>query len=124
IKLRTKPEELPGLEAMMPESPLVHFLNQQRSRSEANLGVISGDLEGSGFWDSLKVLATDAFYLQDHDLVVNTGSMYGGMGREKGAYYFFDKGAGVNHFSYLKNERTRKRLNGWLTSNDPDPAFR
>jgi hypothetical protein len=31
--------------------------------------------------------------------MVNTEAMYGGMGRERGAYYFFDQGADVNHFS-------------------------
>jgi pimeloyl-ACP methyl ester carboxylesterase len=112
IKLRTKPEELPGLEAMMPGSPLVRFLRTHSSA--ADLAVISGDLEGSGFWKTLAVLATDAFYLQDHDLVVNTRAMYGGMRRERGSYYFFDKGAEVNHFSYFVNESTRKRLAAWM----------
>jgi hypothetical protein len=113
IKLRTDPSELPGLEAQMPKSPLVKFLRMNREIT-TDLAVISGDIEGSGFWGRLKVLATDAFYLTDHDLVVDTKAMYGGIQRKQ-PYYFFDKGADVNHFSYFKNKRTRARLSQWLT---------
>ena len=114
VKLRTDPSELPGLEAQMPTSPLVRFL-RANPRTAADLAVISGDVEGSGFWGRLKVLATDAFYLTDHDLVVDTKSMYGGVERDKKAHYFFDKGADVNHFSYFRNKRTRAKLASWLT---------
>ncbi len=114
IKLRTDPAELPGLEAQMPTSPLVNFLRRQRE-SNRDLAVISGDVQGSGFFGHLKTLATDAFYRTDHDLVVDTQAMYGGIPRKQ-PYYFFDKGADVNHFSYFKNKKTRSLLGQWLTS--------
>jgi tetratricopeptide (TPR) repeat protein/alpha-beta hydrolase superfamily lysophospholipase len=114
-KQRADPREIPGLEAQMPDSPLVHFLNAKSLASAADLAVIAGDLEaGGGFLQRLKVMATDAFYWQDHDLVVNTSAMYGGMRREKGSYYFFDQGKDVDHFSYFKNPRTSTELAGWL----------
>jgi hypothetical protein len=125
IKRRTMADQLPGLEAQMPESPYVHFLNKGLA-TQADLGVIAGDLEGDSFFSRLKVFATDIFYLQEHDLVVNTSSMFGGMGRPAGARGFYDQGATVNHFSYFGNQKTRARLYGWLTApkGTPDPAFR
>lgn len=125
IKRRTKPDELPGLEAMMPESPLVHFLNKGLS-SAADLGVIAGDMKGGTFAKRLKAFATDIYYLQEHDLVVNTSAMFGGMGRPNGAYGFYDQSGTVDHFSYFENEKTRKRLHGWLTARPgtPDPEFK
>jgi hypothetical protein len=113
-KERTDPNELPGLEAMMPESPLIHLLNQTTATAADELGVIAGDIQGQGLWGGLKVLATDLFYREDHDLVVNTRSMYGGAARERVAA-FFDKGPDVNHFSYFGNESSRRQLHAWLT---------
>jgi pimeloyl-ACP methyl ester carboxylesterase/tetratricopeptide (TPR) repeat protein len=113
-KLRTDPEQLPGLEAMMPESPLIRLLNTKGLVSDADLGVIAGDVEGEGILGTLKVLATDLFYLEDHDLVVNTRAMYGGLRRAKGSSFYFERGADVNHFNYFGNASTRRRLLEWL----------
>lgn len=125
IKRRTMADQLPGLEAQMPESPFVHFLNKGLA-TKADLGVIAGDLEGDSFFSRLKAFATDIFYLQEHDLVVNTSAMFGGMGRSAGAFGFYDQGATVNHFSYFGNPKTRARVYGWLTApkGTPDSAFK
>jgi pimeloyl-ACP methyl ester carboxylesterase len=126
VKRRTNPEEVPGLEAQMPESPLIHLLNRPGILSRADLAVIAGDIQGSGVWGRLKVMATDLFYREDHDLVVNTAAMYGGMEREQGGFYYFDKGVEVNHFSYFHNVGTRSRMAGWLSrlpGAEPDPMF-
>ncbi|MEA3213732.1 MAG: hypothetical protein QOE70_6789 [Chthoniobacter sp.] len=124
IKQRADPRRIPGLEAQMPESPLIHLLNRPGLKTKSDLGVIAGDIEGSGFFGHLKVFATDLFYLEDHDLVVNTESMYGGMGRDQ-ARFFFDQGPGVNHFGYFRNPLTRSKLVSWLSQpagkiTDPD----
>lgn len=112
---RTRPEGLPGFEAQMPESPLIHLLNNTGLESQADLAVIAGDVEmGGGFWKSLGVLATNLFYLQRHDLVVNTEAMYAGMARTGGTWFFFDQDSGVSHFNYFKNPKTRDRLVSWL----------
>jgi tetratricopeptide (TPR) repeat protein len=111
---RTDPRELPGLEAMMPESPLIALLNQESFRSTADLAVIAGDLEPEGIWSKLSNLAIDLFYREDNDLVVNTRAMYGGMQRVRNASYFFNKGPHVNHFHYFRNPGTRSRLRDWL----------
>ncbi len=122
VRMRTDVTKLPGLEAQMPESAFIHFLNQGL-QSKSRLAVIAGDAEGDTFWQRLKLLGTDLFYREEHDLVVNTAAMFGGMGRTEPAYGFYHRGAVVNHFNYFRNERTRARLYAWLTSKEPDPEF-
>jgi CHAT domain-containing protein len=116
IKQRADPKDLPGLEAMMPDSPLIRFLNDPKFKVNTDLAIVAGDVEGKGLLGHLGVLASDLFYRQDHDLVVNTESMFKGLEREKGAYYAFEKGAGVNHFNYFANESSRRRVQNWLTA--------
>ena len=122
VKERTDPRTLPGLEAMMPGSPLVRMLNLPQLQVAADLSVIAGDLEGRSWWAKLKWLAADWFYSGDHDLVVNTGSMYGGLRRSGGARFFFDQGSDVNHFRYFTNERTVQKLVAGLIRSDQDAA--
>ena len=49
VKQRADPRHIPGLEAQMPESPLIHLLNRPSLKTSSDLGVIAGDIEGSGF---------------------------------------------------------------------------
>jgi hypothetical protein len=87
VKERTDPRTLPGVEAMMPGSALTRLLNATPELvTSADLSVIAGDIEaGDGLWNTLKVLATDWFYKNEHDLVVDTASMLGGLPRLGGA---------------------------------------
>lgn len=115
---RTDPSELPGLEAQMPESALIALLNRSEREVEGRLHVVGGDIEGEGFWSTLKVLATDFFYREDHDLVVHTRAMLGGSRRAEGVRYFIDTGSGVDHFSYFRNGDTARRVVGALTAKE------
>jgi hypothetical protein len=121
-KKRTDPETLPGIEAMMPSSPLVAMLNRQGVTTESDLSVIAGDLDGSGFLGRLQTIASDLYYREDHDLVVNTGGMYGGTPRARGARFYFDEGPEVNHFHYFRNHPTASQVVLGLTRDDGDPA--
>ena len=121
IKQHTRPEQLPGLEAMMPESPFIRLLNLQGVASATDLAVIAGDVEGSGLFGRLGVLAADLFFWQDHDLVVNTDSMFKGMDREPGIYYSYEKGPEITHFNYFKNDISRQRIKAWLVRKPADP---
>jgi hypothetical protein len=127
LRERTDPRVLPGLEAMMPGSAVVRLLNHPETQTTADLTVIAGDIEGGhSFLSSLKVFVTDWFYKGEHDLVVNTGSMFGGIKRpERGARQQMDKGDAVNHFSYFHNPRTVDWLLQGLTRADgSDAGFR
>jgi hypothetical protein len=113
VKERTDPRTLPGLEAMMPGSALTRLLQHPALVTSADLSVIAGDLEGQGLWAQLKLLAVDWFYGSDHDLVVNTGSMFGGLRRPAGAARFLrDQGERVTHFNYFATPKSV----GWLVN--------
>ncbi|MGD8438899.1 MAG: CHAT domain-containing protein [Holophagae bacterium] len=121
-KQRTEPDTLPGIEAMMPTSPLVAVLNRPGVATAADLSVIAGDLDGRGFFGRLKTIATDLYYREDHDLVVNTGGMYGGARRQPAARSFFDEGPDVNHFNYFANSSTANQVVRGLLRDDGQHA--
>ena len=91
-KTRTDPQAVPGLEAMMPGSLLTAVLNRPGVEVTSDLSVISGDIEGHSWLGRLALKVSDWFYGGDHDLVVDTVAMYGGLARKDGARFFFDKG--------------------------------
>ncbi len=125
VKERTDPRTLPGVEAMMPGSALTRLLNATPALvTSADLSVIAGDIEaGDGLWNSLKVLASDWFYKNDHDLVVDTASMSGGLPRLGAAARIRqDQGARVNHFRYFTNEPSVRWLGAGLTRDNGDSA--
>jgi hypothetical protein len=81
VKQRTDPATLPGLEAQMPDSALIRLVNWPGVRVHGHLAVIAGDIDPSAIWSRLLVWLSDRFYEGDHDLVVNTPSMWGGARR-------------------------------------------
>ncbi|HSF47291.1 MAG TPA: hypothetical protein VLA73_02895, partial [Burkholderiales bacterium] len=127
-KNRCQPEMIPGIEAMIPSSPLVALLNTVVRPVASNLGIVAGDIEGGGLFKRLGVFLTDnlLYERRDNDLVVNTDSMFGGLRRLKSGHYVFDQGADVSHFNYFRNERTRVALVRWLTAplNETPAEFR
>ena len=120
VKNRTSPELIPGIEAMIPTSPLVALLNDAQRKAGGILGVVAGDIQGSGWLQRLGIFLTDhAIYeARDNDLVVNTDSMFSGPART-GSYYVFDQGSDVSHFNYFRNSRTRAALLDFLAG-DPN----
>lgn len=125
VKERTDPRTLPGLEAMMPGSALTRLLQHPDLEVRADLSVIAGDVEGDSLWSQIKLLATDWFFSADHDLVVNTGSMLGGLRRPVGGARFLrDEGAQVTHFRYFANEKSVRWLGaGLLRADDADGGY-
>ena len=120
-KKRMDPNVLPGIEAMMPSSPVVRLLNVATVKSTADLSVIAGDTQGKGILGKLKLFLPDRFYGGRHDLVVNTASMDGGLARTR-ARLFLDSGSDVNHFHYFLNKNTKKLILAGLTRADNDNA--
>lgn len=109
-KERSDPAVLPGIEAMIPSSPLVALLNRPDVTLNGELRVISGDIEGESVVSALGTLLTDPLYQDDHDLVVNSDSMFGGAERQGGAGFIFRRGGDVNHFSYFGNADSAEGL--------------
>ncbi|WP_218511131.1 CHAT domain-containing protein [Variovorax sp. dw_308] len=111
LKERTDARVMPGIEAMMPGSALTRLLNRGGITTGADLSVIAGDTQGNGAFSRLKMFLIDWFYGDQNDLVVNTGSMSGGLARPPGfARVLEDRGPEVTHTHYFRNPTTI----GWL----------
>ena len=116
---RADPSQLPGVAAMIPDSPLVRWLHAADAPVPGELRVLAGDLEGDSVGSWLKTLMADAYYWTDNDLVVQTRSMYGGVPRANGASFLLDQGGKVSHFNYFANERTAEAVVSGLTQDQP-----
>ncbi len=116
-KNRTRPGLVPGIEAMLPESPMARLLARATPTARTQLAIIAGDIQGGGLLKRLGVLFTDHIFFNggDNDLVVDTDSMYAGIARPGQARAIFDQGADVSHFRYFANLDTRRALARWLT---------
>ncbi|MGE4560270.1 MAG: CHAT domain-containing protein, partial [Desulfobulbus sp.] len=116
---RTDGRVLPGLEAMMPDAPLVVMLNSGDVRIEAPLHVLAGDFQGDGLLPWLGDCLSEIFYGGLTDLVVNTPSMSGGAARSQGIWQKSLSGPEVHHLSYFRrDESVQALLDGLQGKND------
>lgn len=118
IKKRLEPAHFAGIEAMCPTSPLMVLLNDIPAPVDQRLTVIAGDCVGSGLLNRLKVLITDGFHGERHDLVVPTSSMFGGAQRTKGTRYFFHQTPRVDHFHYFSQSESLQRIKTGLIGDE------
>ena len=116
---RADPALIPGLEAMMPGSALVQWLNRPDGRIPGDLRVVAGDLQGDTLGSWVKTLLADAFYWTDNDIVVHTRSMYGGSPRVGGASFVLDQSGKASHFAYFRNALTVDAVVEGLTQSSP-----
>lgn len=127
-KNRTNPHLVPGIEAMLPDSPLAQLLRDAPVRAGNHMAVIAGDIEGGNLLKRLGVLLTDFLFFDntDNDLVVDTVAMLAGVAPKADAKVLFDRGADVSHFRYFTNFDTRTALRDWLVTEQPEriDAFR
>ena len=120
---RTNAHLVPGIEAMLPDSPMARFLRNAPVRAGIEMAVIAGDSQGGNLLQQLGVMLTD-FLLFDsvaNDRIVNTASMFAGIAPQAGARALFDRGADVSHFRYFRNLDTRAALRDWLVVRDVLP---
>lgn len=119
VNQKNKPNILPGLEAMKPDSPFITMLNNQaniqNTESEpVNIGepvvAISGNCKMKVNFKALFIIASKLFFSEQNDLVVNTKSMYAGSERKDKLRYFFDEGTDVDHFNYFRNLKTNDAI--------------
>lgn len=118
-RCRADPTQLPGLASMIPDTPLVDWLNGNEEAIPGELRVIAGDLQGDSVGSWIKTLLADAYYWTDNDIVVQTSSMYGGAARSGGATFLLDQGGKSTHFNYFANERTVQAVVDGLTQAAP-----
>ena len=118
IKKHTEPHELPGLEAMIPGSACIRLVNWPQIVIPGELAVVAGDIEPDAWWAKLLLLVADRFYEGDHDLVVNTPSMTGGVKRSGQALVGLHQDREVNHFRYFENTASARQIAAALTSED------
>ncbi|MDK3071550.1 CHAT domain-containing protein [Sedimentitalea sp. JM2-8] len=123
IRTKADPASLPGLEAMMPTSPLTRMLNREDVRYGNGLWVIGGDTQGAGVLQRLGVLAADLFFRADHDFVVDTASMTRGAARDRQAKPFLFKGPEVSHFSYFHEPASQREIVGAAIQDDTSFVF-
>jgi hypothetical protein len=120
---RAQPGEIPGLEAMIPDTPLLRWLNEAEEPIPGELRVLAGDLEGDSLGSWLKTLLADAFYWTDNDIVVHTRSMYGGTPRDPArgsASFFLDQGGKSTHFNYFAAEHSVRAAVSALLDDAPE----
>nr|WP_316639628.1 CHAT domain-containing protein [uncultured Roseateles sp.] len=118
---RTNPHLVPGIEAMLPDSPMAQLLRDAPVRAGTQMAVIAGDIQGGHLLRRLGVMLTDflLFDSEDNDLVVNTSAMLAGIAPRVGSKVLFDRGSDVSHFRYFTNTDTRAALRDWLVAADP-----
>jgi triacylglycerol esterase/lipase EstA (alpha/beta hydrolase family) len=120
-KNRTSPHLVPGIEAMLPDSPMARLLRDAPVQGGVQMAVIAGDIQGGHLLKRMAVLLTDflLFDNDDNDLVVNTSAMLAGVAPKLHARVLFDRGADVSHFRYFTNLDTRSALRAWLVAEMP-----
>ncbi|MGH9846661.1 MAG: DUF7379 domain-containing protein, partial [Blastocatellia bacterium] len=122
IKKKADPRDLPGIEAMAPDSPLIEFLNHPDLTTQADLAAISGDIEVGNLKLTIPALIGNVFFWARNDLVVNTKSMSLGIRRAQSSFDRFDQRSVVCHFNYFYNPETRANLKEWLLREDEEPS--
>ena len=118
VKQRADARILPGVEAMMPDSPLVSLLNAPDVKIQHPVHVLAGDFRGDGLLPWLGDCLSEVFYDGETDLVVNTPSMSGGAARLEGVRQKPVSGPEVTHFSYFERDESALALLAALKGDD------
>ena len=117
MEKKTDPATLPGLAFFLPDAGLLRVLNNTERRVAGRLAVVAGEIDSKGVWGRLLALVLDRFYDGEHDLVVNTESMYGGTPRTDGnALLSSHRGPTVNHFNYFTNRESAEAIAAALSA--------
>lgn len=121
LQSRQSVQAVPGLAAMMPTAPLIRLLNRPGVRvRDSALVVIAGNAKVSSVLGQLKPWVAECFAGEPNDFVVNTLSMYGGLERTSGKYFYPDQRDSSSHFGYFRDAQVLERVLHGLTHPEQD----
>lgn len=113
--------EVPGLEALLPAAPLARLLLRARVQAGIDMAVIAGDTGGGSLLHRLGASLSDClrFDQSEHDLLIGTDAMLGGVAAAADAQVLLDRGRQVGHWRYFTNDSTRRATCSWLLAEQP-----
>ena len=107
---KSKVDVLPGIEAMVPDSPFIKMLNNPANIIEAPLTVISGNCTLHVELKALLVILTKLYFRRKNDMVVDTWSMYFGTPRKKDIWFFLDDAKDTDHIHYFRSKDSQEAM--------------
>ena len=107
---KSKVDVLPGIEAMVPDSPFIKMLNNPANVIEAPLTVLSGNCTMHVELKALLVILTKLYFRRKNDMVVDTWSMYFGTPRKKDIWFFLDDSKGADHIHYFRSKDSQEAM--------------
>lgn len=112
---------IPGLAALLPDAPLARLLLRAAVQADTAMAVIAGDVDRGGLLFSLGATLSDCLdgEQRNHDLLIGTDSMLGGVAVAAQATVLLDRGRQVAHWRYFTNDITRRAALGWLGAEHP-----
>jgi hypothetical protein len=125
VRLRADPRLVPGLEALLPDSPLAALLTAVEPAASPRLAVVAGDREGDSLLRRLLLLLHDAAAFQGakNDGVVDTDSMDAGIALFRPHDYLLRKGPAIHHFRYSADPPLCQAIVAWLQQPEAPAAF-
>ena len=107
---KSKVDVLPGIEAMVPDSPFIKMLNNPANIIEAPLTVISGNCTLHVELKALLIILTKLYFRRKNDMVVDTWSMYFGTPRKKDIWFFLDDAKDTDHIHYFRSKDSQEAM--------------
>ena len=107
---KSRVDVLPGIEAMVPDSPFIKMLNNPANIIEAPLTVISGNCTLHVELKALLVILTKLYFRRKNDMIVDTWSMYFGTPRKKDIWFFLDDAKGTDHIHYFSSKDSQEAM--------------
>jgi hypothetical protein len=122
---KSNTDVLPGLEAMMPESPFIKILNNPANIINSPLVIIAGNCTVHLELKALLVILTKLYFRRKNDMVVDTWSMYFGTPRKAAVQFYLDDDKGVDHVHYFRNNESQEAMQRALDSKEETiPGFK
>ncbi len=119
---KSNTDVLPGLEAMVPESPFIKILNNPANIINSPLVIIAGNCTIHLELKALLVILTKLYFRRKNDMVVDTWSMYFGTPRKTTVQFYLADEKGVDHIHYFRNNESQEAMKRALNSKEENIA--